>query len=748
MKSIVVLLTCMIFIPLYATTATDSPNTHQNALSSGESIVPSIIRDHKIESRDVLYYQIPDTLTAMGYRCQLDSVLPLEADIVDDIEPSGEGWHIDSVVAWFCNWGGFVSWGSVPNIHFLVYQDSSGQPADSPFIELVVEQSEYSVYNIATERWRVEMRLPIPIVLDTFRYWIEFQPSNSTPANGNTGNQAQVSIGNGQEFYMRFPLAGTYSWESATSLFGQPLETGFLLYGNIIGEYHDVGTQEIITPPLYILPGIMVNPEAQFRNHGNTNDTLDVHFTIDSAGINIYHEMYNINIGAGIDTNLIFPAWTAADTGDIVYNITVYTVLAGDENPQNDTVTSTTTTIDYVWKTYDDLPHNTYSNALVYTEATGTPEVYSLGGRGAYGEIYKFGCYSETWDTVTTSLISPVWMTGGAVTGDKIYAIGGAEGMTWSAVNHNQEYNPISDTVILKAPLTTARYNHGTVVWRDTLIYVMGGAAFSVPVFDDIEIYDPAHDSWMIGSRLPTANEAFACGICDDTIYIAGGRNDTASYIQEAWMGIIDPVSPEIITWIPIPDIPIGISGQPGRASVSGAVCDGHFYIVGGYDHGYYASDAWYYDQVADTWIQLPDKPTGVSACGAVYAPALNQGTFFCAGGDLNNAGVYATEGLTNLTLDVDETIASRLSPELEFTCTPNPASSNLAIQYSIGNPCFVKLKIYDSVGRVVKILVNDFQTPGTHTVRCDIDDMANGVYFLQLEHDTHTATKKIILIK
>jgi hypothetical protein len=181
-------------------------------------------------SGDVLYYQIPDTLTATGYRCQLDSVFPMQADVVDDVTPS--------VVAWFCNWGGFANWASVPNIHFLVYEDSSGQPVDSPMTEIVVEQSDYTTYYINgpdPNRWRVEMELPITVMLDTVRYWIEIQPSNSTMDNGNTGHQAQVGIGNGQDFYMRFPLAGTPSWESATSLFGEVLETGFILIGDELG---------------------------------------------------------------------------------------------------------------------------------------------------------------------------------------------------------------------------------------------------------------------------------------------------------------------------------------------------------------------------------------------------------------------------------------------------------------------------------------------------------------------------------
>lgn len=191
-----------------------------------------------ILSADTLYYQIPDTINAIGYRCQLDSAWPYESEIVDDIIPTGDGWGIDSVIAWFCNWGGFATWNQVPNIHFLVYEDSIGQPADSPMIEIVVEQSEYTAYYINgsdPNRWRVEMNLPTSVMLDTFKYWIEIQPSNDMTVNGLTGNMASVGIGNGQCFFMRFPLAGVPVWESAVSLFAQDLETGFILLGSELG---------------------------------------------------------------------------------------------------------------------------------------------------------------------------------------------------------------------------------------------------------------------------------------------------------------------------------------------------------------------------------------------------------------------------------------------------------------------------------------------------------------------------------
>ena len=219
----------------------------------------------------VLYSQIPDTLSAIGYRCQRDTVYSTvyldESDIADDIFPTNGGWRIDTVVAWFHNWGGFDTWDSVPDIHFHVYRDSSGQPVDSAMVEMVVYQTNYTAYliNLPQNRWRVELYLPFPVYLDTFRYWIEVQPSlHDFGWNGKTGHQAQVGIGNGQDFYMRYPLIGPPSWETATSLFGQPLETGFMLIGKEMGiaekpvskpvNQYDLGAT-IVNGPLHLPEG-------------------------------------------------------------------------------------------------------------------------------------------------------------------------------------------------------------------------------------------------------------------------------------------------------------------------------------------------------------------------------------------------------------------------------------------------------------------------------------------------------------
>gem|GEM_PF-3163122 len=77
-----------------------------------------------------------------------------------------------------------------------------------------------------------------------------------------------------------------------------------------------------------------------------------------------------------------------------------------------------------------------------------------------------------------------------------------------------------------------------------------------------------------------------------------------------------------------------------------------------------------------------------------------------------------------------------------------NPISSSSLITYSLANPCVVSLKVYDSVGRLVTVLVNETQSVGIQSIRWDVSEVANGVYFLYLETDVPAEIQKVVVEK
>jgi photosystem II stability/assembly factor-like uncharacterized protein len=78
----------------------------------------------------------------------------------------------------------------------------------------------------------------------------------------------------------------------------------------------------------------------------------------------------------------------------------------------------------------------------------------------------------------------------------------------------------------------------------------------------------------------------------------------------------------------------------------------------------------------------------------------------------------------------------------------PNPFNPTTTLRFSIPSPQFVTLRIYDTIGREVSILVNEELQPGSYTVQWNATAMASGVYFCRLNSGNSVQTKKMLLIR
>ncbi len=78
----------------------------------------------------------------------------------------------------------------------------------------------------------------------------------------------------------------------------------------------------------------------------------------------------------------------------------------------------------------------------------------------------------------------------------------------------------------------------------------------------------------------------------------------------------------------------------------------------------------------------------------------------------------------------------------------PNPFNPITEINYSIPKDVKVTIKIYDILGREVKILVDEFKPAGYYNVTFDASDLSSGVYFYKIEAGDFTNIKKMAVIK
>jgi hypothetical protein len=84
----------------------------------------------------------------------------------------------------------------------------------------------------------------------------------------------------------------------------------------------------------------------------------------------------------------------------------------------------------------------------------------------------------------------------------------------------------------------------------------------------------------------------------------------------------------------------------------------------------------------------------------------------------------------------------------------PNPFNPSTIIRYDIPSTAFVKLVIYDVLGREVATLANEVQKPGRYQIQWHPTGLSTGVYFYRMEAKAQegggsfTNVKKLLFVK
>jgi endo-1,4-beta-D-glucanase Y len=78
----------------------------------------------------------------------------------------------------------------------------------------------------------------------------------------------------------------------------------------------------------------------------------------------------------------------------------------------------------------------------------------------------------------------------------------------------------------------------------------------------------------------------------------------------------------------------------------------------------------------------------------------------------------------------------------------PNPFNTTTTIEYSTGEPGFVKLAVYDVSGREIMTLVEEVKPAGKYTVNIDAKGLSQGIYIYRLETGGKNIQKKMILVR
>lgn len=78
----------------------------------------------------------------------------------------------------------------------------------------------------------------------------------------------------------------------------------------------------------------------------------------------------------------------------------------------------------------------------------------------------------------------------------------------------------------------------------------------------------------------------------------------------------------------------------------------------------------------------------------------------------------------------------------------PNPFNPSTTIKYSISEGGFVKLTVYDILGKKIEDLVNENKLQGNYSVTFDGKNLISGIYYYRFQTNNYSEVKKMLMLK
>ncbi len=92
-----------------------------------------------------------------------------------------------------------------------------------------------------------------------------------------------------------------------------------------------------------------------------------------------------------------------------------------------------------------------------------------------------------------------------------------------------------------------------------------------------------------------------------------------------------------------------------------------------------------------------------------------------------------------------EETVPTEFTLQQNY---PNPFNPSTTIRFGLPQGDYVKLIVYDMLGREVQRILEGPQTAGFHEVTLDAENLPSGTYLYRLETPARSLTRKFIVLK
>jgi Kelch motif protein len=183
--------------------------------------------------------------------------------------------------------------------------------------------------------------------------------------------------------------------------------------------------------------------------------------------------------------------------------------------------------------------------------------------------------------------------------------------------------------------------SEGAAVTHGGFLYAVGGR----PGLANLDRYDPASDTWVSLSSMPTGRGGLAAAVVGNAIYAIGGRDATGDApCTGTPLATVERYNISTDTWSTVASLP-----SP-RSDLAAVAHGGKIYVFGGCTGDQFAvlPDVDVYNPTTDTWSTAPaDMPTARSS---MYGAAAKGNRLYVIGGQV---------GFTELTTNEFYTVPS-----------------------------------------------------------------------------------------
>lgn len=110
--------------------------------------------------------------------------------------------------------------------------------------------------------------------------------------------------------------------------------------------------------------------------------------------------------------------------------------------------------------------------------------------------------------------------------------------------------------------------------------------------------------------------------------------------------------------------------------------------------------------------------------------------------------GIALITEVMNLGQDYDPVKKDKKDAGSYFNASnyPNPFSSTTSINYTLSESTYIKISVYDRLGRDIETLVDGDREPGTYSVDFDGSKLEPGTYFYRIKTSSKTEVRKMVI--